>query len=138
LGEDESHPFIRKALEAGINFSDTANRYARLRQIPVMLPVSPVVAETHDRPPKVTEMPYAGVTKTAADRSLRFIAAVNKNGVQVTDRQVIQGIRVYSGFSESINLTGHDNTFLRRSLPCPNACFEITPESAPASTESPE
>ena len=28
LGEDESRPFIRKALEAGINFFDTANRYS--------------------------------------------------------------------------------------------------------------
>src|SRR5580704_19167078 len=28
LGEDESRPFIRRALEAGINFFDTANRYS--------------------------------------------------------------------------------------------------------------
>ncbi|HUB15272.1 MAG TPA: aldo/keto reductase [Acetobacteraceae bacterium] len=28
LGEDESRPFIRKALESGINFFDTANRYS--------------------------------------------------------------------------------------------------------------
>jgi aryl-alcohol dehydrogenase-like predicted oxidoreductase len=28
LGEDESRPFIRAALEAGINFFDTANRYS--------------------------------------------------------------------------------------------------------------
>jgi aryl-alcohol dehydrogenase-like predicted oxidoreductase len=28
LGEEESRPFIRKALEAGINFFDTANRYS--------------------------------------------------------------------------------------------------------------
>jgi aryl-alcohol dehydrogenase-like predicted oxidoreductase len=28
LGEDESRPFIKKALEAGINFFDTANRYS--------------------------------------------------------------------------------------------------------------
>src|ERR1700689_507584 len=28
LGEAESRPFIRKALEAGINFFDTANRYS--------------------------------------------------------------------------------------------------------------
>ena len=28
LDEDESHPFIRRALEAGINFFDTANRYS--------------------------------------------------------------------------------------------------------------
>src|SRR3974390_2249257 len=28
LPEDESRPFIRKALEAGINFFDTANRYS--------------------------------------------------------------------------------------------------------------
>jgi len=28
LGEQESRPFIRKALEAGINFFDTANRYS--------------------------------------------------------------------------------------------------------------
>jgi aryl-alcohol dehydrogenase-like predicted oxidoreductase len=29
LGEEESRPFIKKALEAGINFFDTANRYSR-------------------------------------------------------------------------------------------------------------
>ena len=28
LGEEESRPFIKKALEAGINFFDTANRYS--------------------------------------------------------------------------------------------------------------
>src|SRR6202044_167520 len=28
LGESESRPFIKKALEAGINFFDTANRYS--------------------------------------------------------------------------------------------------------------
>lgn len=28
LGEDESRPFIKKALESGINFFDTANRYS--------------------------------------------------------------------------------------------------------------
>src|SRR3954453_5058342 len=28
LGEDESRPFIKRALEAGINFFDTANRYS--------------------------------------------------------------------------------------------------------------
>ena len=28
LGEDDSRPFIRRALEAGINFFDTANRYS--------------------------------------------------------------------------------------------------------------
>jgi 1-deoxyxylulose-5-phosphate synthase len=28
LGEDESRPFVRKALESGINFFDTANRYS--------------------------------------------------------------------------------------------------------------
>src|SRR5438034_4360191 len=28
LGEEESRPFIKRALEAGINFSDTANRYS--------------------------------------------------------------------------------------------------------------
>ena len=28
LGEEESRPFIRRALEAGINFFDTANRYS--------------------------------------------------------------------------------------------------------------
>jgi aryl-alcohol dehydrogenase-like predicted oxidoreductase len=28
LDEDESRPFIRRALEAGINFFDTANRYS--------------------------------------------------------------------------------------------------------------
>src|ERR1700722_13267908 len=28
LGEQESRPFIKKALEAGINFFDTANRYS--------------------------------------------------------------------------------------------------------------
>ena len=28
LGEEESRPFIRKSLEAGINFFDTANRYS--------------------------------------------------------------------------------------------------------------
>src|ERR1700744_3146597 len=28
LGEEESRPFIRRALEAGINFLDTANRYS--------------------------------------------------------------------------------------------------------------
>jgi 1-deoxyxylulose-5-phosphate synthase len=28
LGEDDSRPFIKKALEAGINFFDTANRYS--------------------------------------------------------------------------------------------------------------
>ena len=28
LGETESRPFIQKALEAGINFFDTANRYS--------------------------------------------------------------------------------------------------------------
>ena len=28
LGEEESRPFIQKALEAGINFFDTANRYS--------------------------------------------------------------------------------------------------------------
>jgi 1-deoxyxylulose-5-phosphate synthase len=28
LGEEESRPFIKRALEAGINFFDTANRYS--------------------------------------------------------------------------------------------------------------
>src|SRR2546423_13526538 len=28
LGEEDSRPFIKKALEAGINFFDTANRYS--------------------------------------------------------------------------------------------------------------
>ena len=28
LGEEESRPFIKKSLEAGINFFDTANRYS--------------------------------------------------------------------------------------------------------------
>src|ERR1700760_3270304 len=28
LGEEESRPFIKKALEAGINFFDTVNRYS--------------------------------------------------------------------------------------------------------------
>jgi 1-deoxyxylulose-5-phosphate synthase len=28
LGEEESRPFIQRALEAGINFFDTANRYS--------------------------------------------------------------------------------------------------------------
>jgi len=28
LSEEESRPFIKKALEAGINFFDTANRYS--------------------------------------------------------------------------------------------------------------
>src|ERR1700756_4226153 len=28
IGEEESRPFIKKALEAGINFFDTANRYS--------------------------------------------------------------------------------------------------------------
>jgi aryl-alcohol dehydrogenase-like predicted oxidoreductase len=28
LGEEDSRPFIRRALEAGINFFDTANRYS--------------------------------------------------------------------------------------------------------------
>jgi aryl-alcohol dehydrogenase (NADP+) len=28
LPEEESRPFIKKALEAGINFFDTANRYS--------------------------------------------------------------------------------------------------------------
>ena len=28
LGEEESRPFIRRALEGGINFFDTANRYS--------------------------------------------------------------------------------------------------------------
>src|SRR5215211_3967289 len=28
LGEEDSRPFIKRALEAGINFFDTANRYS--------------------------------------------------------------------------------------------------------------
>lgn len=28
LGEDESRPFIRRALQGGINYFDTANRYS--------------------------------------------------------------------------------------------------------------
>jgi 1-deoxyxylulose-5-phosphate synthase len=28
LGDEESRPFIKRALEAGINFFDTANRYS--------------------------------------------------------------------------------------------------------------
>src|SRR3954452_11412903 len=28
LGEEESRPFFRRAIEAGINFFDTANRYS--------------------------------------------------------------------------------------------------------------
>ncbi len=32
LEEEESRPFIRRALEAGINFFDTADMYSRGRQ----------------------------------------------------------------------------------------------------------
>ena len=41
LGEEESRPFIKKALEAGINFFDTANRYSLGNSEEIIAPVQP-------------------------------------------------------------------------------------------------
>ena len=40
LGEEESRPFIKRALEGGINFFDTANRYSLGREVPSSKPLS--------------------------------------------------------------------------------------------------